>query len=77
MLVLRRKIGEEIIVPDLKIKITVLDCRSTKVRRGITAPRNLAVHRKEVWDRICHAMDHVALLAPQFPDISAGPLNPR
>jgi carbon storage regulator len=77
MLVLRRKIGEEIILPDLNIKITVVDCRGTKVRLGITAPRNLAVHRTEVWDRICRASDHAALLPPQSPDISAGPLKPR
>lgn len=51
MLVLSRKKDESILVDD-KIKITVLDIRGDKVRIGIEAPREMAVHREEVFAAI-------------------------
>ena len=35
-----------------EVKITVVDIRGDKVRLGITAPRHIPVHRKEVYDAI-------------------------
>jgi carbon storage regulator len=52
MLVLSRKLGEEIVVPDLQLRLTVLAVEGQTVRLGITAPARVAVHRQEVWARI-------------------------
>jgi len=51
MLVLSRQRDETIIIGD-NIEITVVDVRGEKVRLGITAPRAVQVHRKEVYDSI-------------------------
>lgn len=51
MLVLNRKIMEEIIIGD-DIRVTVADIRGDKVRLGIEAPKEVSVHRKEVWEAI-------------------------
>jgi carbon storage regulator len=48
MLVLSRKLNESIIVGD-NITITVLEIRGDKVRIGVAAPRDVSVHRKEIW----------------------------
>jgi carbon storage regulator len=52
MLVLTRKLGEEIVIPSLDVTLRVVEVRGEKVRLGIQAPTQVAVHRKEVWDRI-------------------------
>ena len=51
MLVLRRKVGEKIVIGD-GVVVTVLETGSHIVRLGIEAPRDVAVHRQEVADRI-------------------------
>jgi len=51
MLVLSRQKDQMIIIGD-KIEITVVDIRGDKVRLGISAPSNIPVHRKEVYDAI-------------------------
>jgi carbon storage regulator len=51
MLVLSRKKNESIIVDD-NIVITVVEIRGDKVRLGIEAPREVAIHRSEVRDAI-------------------------
>ena len=51
MLVLSRKINETIIIND-NIVITVVDIRGDKVRLGIEAPKDVPVHRREVYDAI-------------------------
>ena len=51
MLVLSRKKDESIIIGD-GIKIMVVDIRGDKVRLGIEAPRDVGVHREEVYDAI-------------------------
>jgi carbon storage regulator len=48
MLVLSRQIDESIIVGDT-IKITIVDVRGDKVRLGIEAPREITVHREEIY----------------------------
>jgi carbon storage regulator len=55
MLVLSRKVGEEIVVPALDLCLTVLSVEGKTVRLGITAPANVAVHRQEVWVRVHRA----------------------
>lgn len=51
MLVLDRKIGEEIVIGD-DIVVRVLDVNYPRTRLGITAPREISVHRREVYDDI-------------------------
>jgi len=53
MLVLSRKLGERIIIPDSAIEITVVAIDGKNVRLGITAPRDVAVHREEIWQAVC------------------------
>ena len=48
MLVLTRKVNESIIIGD-DIEITVVEIKGDHVKLGITAPRNITVHRKEVY----------------------------
>jgi carbon storage regulator len=51
MLVLSRKLGESIVIGG-NITITVLESRGDKVRLGIEAPKEVSVHRAEVFARI-------------------------
>jgi len=51
MLVLSRQKDESIIIGD-DVEITIVDVRGDKVRLGITAPRNIPVHRREVYEAI-------------------------
>lgn len=51
MLVLSRQKDESIMVGD-EVEITIVDVRGDKVRLGITAPRSISVHRKEVYEAI-------------------------
>jgi carbon storage regulator len=52
MLVLTRKAGEKIVVPQCQLIVTVLDITAGRVRLGVSAPRGVAVHREEVQKRI-------------------------
>ncbi|QDT39443.1 carbon storage regulator CsrA [Stratiformator vulcanicus] len=51
MLVLSRKKNESVVVDD-RIVITIVEIRGDKVRLGIEAPREVPVHRKEIFDAI-------------------------
>ena len=51
MFVLSRQRDEVIMIGD-EVEITVVDIRGDKVRLGITAPRHIQVHRKEVYEAI-------------------------
>jgi carbon storage regulator len=51
MLVLSRKKGESVIIRE-NIVVTVVDIRGDKVRLGIEAPKDVLVHRREVYDAI-------------------------
>jgi carbon storage regulator len=51
MLVLSRKVGEEIVLPIHGVTIGVVAVAGKRVRLGITAPPDIKVHRKEVWQR--------------------------
>jgi len=51
MLILTRKIGETLMIGD-NVTLTILGVNANQVRLGINAPKNVAVHREEVYLRI-------------------------
>ena len=51
MLILTRRPGETLIISD-NIRVTVLDVSGNQIRIGVTAPREVPVHREEVAERI-------------------------
>ena len=51
MLVLSRQRDESIMIGD-DVEITIVDVRGDKVRLGITAPKQIPVHRREIYDAI-------------------------
>jgi carbon storage regulator len=51
MLILTRRVGETIMVGN-DVKFTVLEVKGKQVRVGISAPKDVAVHREEIYERI-------------------------
>lgn len=56
MLILTRRVGETLIVGD-DVVITVLGVKGNQVRIGINAPKEISIHREEVYNRINQAQD--------------------
>lgn len=57
MLILTRKIGETLMIGD-DIKITILAIKGNQVRIGIEAPKEIDVHRQEIYERIKSAIEN-------------------
>ena len=51
MLILTRRIGESLRIND-DITVTILGSTGSQVRVGVAAPRNISVHREEIWLKI-------------------------
>jgi len=51
MLILTRRVGETLMIGD-SVTVTVLGVKGNQVRIGITAPKDVAVHREEIFQRL-------------------------
>ncbi|MBN6710296.1 carbon storage regulator [Canicola haemoglobinophilus] len=56
MLILTRKVGESLLIGD-DISITILNIRGNQVKIGVDAPKDVSVHREEIYQRIKDAQD--------------------
>ena len=56
MLILTRKVGESVLIED-DISITVLSVRGNQVKLGVEAPKEVSVHREEIYQRIKQMKD--------------------
>jgi len=57
MLILTRRVGETLMIGD-NVSVTVLGVKGNQVRIGIDAPKDVAVHREEIYDRIKREQQH-------------------
>ncbi|HEX5489129.1 MAG TPA: carbon storage regulator CsrA [Rhodanobacteraceae bacterium] len=65
MLILTRRVGETLMIGD-QVTVTVLGVKGNQVRIGITAPKDIAVHREEIYQRI--KQEHEAGVVPASPE---------
>jgi len=67
MLILTRRVGETVIIGD-EVQVTVLGVKGNQVRLGVTAPKDVAVHRSEIYDRIKKERSGEEPGGPEDPD---------
>jgi carbon storage regulator len=63
MLILTRRVGETVMIGN-EVTVTVLGVKGNQVRIGVNAPKDVAVHREEIYERIKREEDHSQSGAP-------------
>ncbi len=64
MLILTRRVGETLMIGD-DVTVTVLGVKGNQVRVGVNAPKDIAVHREEIYERIRKEQEHAG--TPMLP----------
>jgi carbon storage regulator len=64
MLILTRRVGETVVIGN-DVTVTVLGVKGNQVRLGVNAPREVAVHREEIFERIKREQAEEARERPQ------------
>lgn len=59
MLILTRRVGETLMIGD-EVSVTVLGVKGNQVRLGITAPKDVGVHREEIYQKIGRESSEIA-----------------
>lgn len=59
MLILTRRVGETVVIGN-DVDVTVLGVKGNQVRLGVKAPKEIAVHREEIYERICRENEEQA-----------------
>ena len=68
MLILTRKSGEGIRIGD-SITLKIIEIRGNQVRVGVEAPRNVSVHREEIYELIQHQNESAAEASPETAEL--------
>ena len=78
MLILTRRVGETVMIGS-DVTVTVLGVKGNQVRIGINAPKNVAVHREEIFERIKREKGGAAAIEPdsvRFALVIFTPISP-
>jgi carbon storage regulator len=73
MLVLARRVGETIMIGD-NITVTILGVKGNQVRLGTNAPKEVAVHREEIYERLKREEESTRAL---YPGTGHGEMDPQ
>jgi carbon storage regulator len=56
MLILTRRVGETVMIGD-HVTVAIIGVKGNQIRIGVNAPKDVAVHREEIYERIRHEKD--------------------